>query len=164
VGSSSSIYNFEFNLSTIGNVPKLPRQVCMKENHLASAHRLQSRACTGLSKNKRWIRQQKLTGLHSVPQANVEKCLDVLTSASEEIVEVLCKRLNVSGLARKSEHSTTAKQKLVANLVLSKRDVSGMNALIKRMKRRRSTQCGAKRNATQASQQHLEREVRRGEE
>ena len=78
-------------------------------------------------------------------QANVQKSLDVLTSASDEVVETVRKRLNVSSLTRQSEHPTITKQELVANLVLSKRDVGGMDTLVKRMKRSRAMQCGTKR-------------------
>ena len=82
---------------------------------------------------------QELSRLHRVAQSHVQVSFNVLVDLLKEIIETIGDRFQLSCLGSQPQNCAVANQKLVADLVLSKRNVRHLNALVERVKRARTS-------------------------
>jgi hypothetical protein len=77
---------------------------------------------------------KELPRLHPVAEPNVQKTLNVTAQPAEEVLKPVGQTLNLSGLGRQSENDALANQKLIANLILSERNIRRSHVIVEGVK------------------------------
>lgn len=132
------------DLSAVWNITNLSGEIGMEKDQLAGRHRPERRYLARIQ-TERGGGLKELPWLHSVVESYIEEACDVCFYTTKEILKTFSQGINLTGLGLQLENLSIAKQELISQLVLGKRNIGRLHCWVESAKGIWATPCAAQR-------------------
>ena len=130
-----SVWHIDFDLPAIRYLGNLLCELRMEQDDLMGWTWPQGVTLARWLNAKRWVGVQKLSGLQRVVRRTTQELLRVFFDFCEELLQVEGHALDFTGLSKEAHDMVVPEQELIANTVLSKRDVGRGDGVVEFVER-----------------------------